>query len=354
LKLQSIAERLACRLEGDGSVDIQRVAGIERAEAGDLTFIANRKYLAQLATTRASAVILAVAMRDEARPPAGCAALYADDAYSAFAGAVGLFVQDSAPARGVDPLSSVASDVALGTDVSIGPFVVIGAGASIGARTVVYPNVVIGRGARIGEDCVLHSHVAVRERVDVGNRVVLQNGAVLGSDGFGFAKQPDGSHLKIPQHADVVIEDDVEIGANTTIDRPAVGETRIRAGAKIDNLVQIAHGVTIGRRVLLASQVGLAGSTVVEDDVIMAGQVGVGGHLRVGKGVVAAGKSGITKSVEPGEFVTGYPAIPNREWRKASVIFRRLPSLKKRIEELEQRVAELTRRLAECSPPTDQ
>jgi UDP-3-O-[3-hydroxymyristoyl] glucosamine N-acyltransferase len=353
VKLHSIAERLACRLDGDGTIEIQRVAGIEQAGPGDLTFIANPKYLSSLATTRASAVIVPTNTPPDVRPPATCAVLRADDAYSTFARAVALFVQDSAPARGVDPLSAVAPDVSLGADVSIGPFVVIGAGASIGARTVVYPSVVIGPGARIGEDCVVHSHVAIRERVVVGHRVVLHNGAVLGSDGFGFAKQADGTHFKIPQHADVVIEDDVEIGANTTIDRPAVGETRIRAGAKIDNLVQIAHGVTIGRRVLLASQVGLAGSTVIEDDVVLAGQVGVGGHLRVGKGVVAAGKTGITKSVEPGEFVTGYPAIPNREWRKASVVFRRLPSLKKRIEELEQQVAELTRRLAECPPSTD-
>ena len=186
--------------------------------------------------------------------------------------------------------------------MSIGPFVVIESGASIGAGTTIYPNVVIGRGAVIGDDCILHSHVAIRERVVLGHRVTIQNGAVIGSDGFGYATQPDGSHLKIPQQADVVIEDDVEIGANTTIDRPAVGETRIRAGTKIDNLVQIAHGVTIGQRVLLASQVGISGSAVVEDDVVMGGQAGVAGHLRVGKGAIAAGRTVITKSVEPGRI----------------------------------------------------
>ena len=353
MKLHVIAERLQCRLEGDGNVEIVRVAGIEQAAAGDLSFIANPRYFAQLAMTRASAVIVGESLPDHVSPPPTCRVLRAKDPYSAFAQAVALFVQSSAPAKGIDPLSAVASDASLGTDVSIGPFVVIGPGASIGDRTVIYPNVVVGSGARVGSDCVLHAHVSIRERVVLGQRVVVQNGAVIGSDGFGFAKQPDGTHLKIPQHADVVIEDDVEIGANTTIDRPAVGETRIQAGTKIDNLVQVAHGVSIGQRVLLASQVGLAGSTVVEDDVVMAGQVGVGGHLRVGKGVVAAGKSGITKSVEPGQFVTGYPAIPNREWRKASVIFRHLPALKKRIEELEQRVTELTEKLAECPPSTD-
>ena len=178
---------------------------------------------------------------------------------------------------------------------------------------------------------MIHSHVSIRERVQIGNRVVLQDGVVAGSDGFGFVKQADGTHFKIPQHADVVIEDDVEIGANTAIDRPAVGETRIRAGAKIDNLVQIAHGVTIGERVLLAAQVGIAGSTVLEDDVVLAGQVGVAGHLRIGKGAIATAQTGITNSVEAGEFVSGYPAIPNRDWRKASAVFRHLPALKKRV-----------------------
>src|SRR5207244_8895780 len=160
--------------------------------------------------------------------------------------------------------------------------------------------------------------VSVRERVVIGNRVIVQNGSVLGSDGFGFAKQPDGTHFKMPQHADVVVEDDVEIGANTTIDRPAVGETRVCAGAKIDNLVQIAHGVTVGRRTLLAAQVGIAGSTVLEEDVTLAGQVGIAGHLRIGKGVVATAQTGVPNSVDAGAVVSGYPAIANREWLKSS------------------------------------
>jgi len=343
VKLQDLAERLQCRLEGDGNVEILRLVGIENARPGDLTFIANPKYLSKLAATRASAVIVSETFPDESRPQPACALVRSRDPYTSFAQAVGLFAQSHLPARGVDPLSSVAPDALVGTDVSIGPFVVIESGASIGAGTTIYPNVVIGRGAVIGEDCILHSHVAIRERVVLGRRVTVQNGAVIGSDGFGYATQPDGSHLKIPQQADVVIEDDVEIGANSTIDRPAIGETRIRAGTKIDNLVQIAHGVTVGQRVLLASQVGISGSAVVEDDVVMGGQAGVAGHLRVGKGAIAAGRTVITKTVEPGEFLTGYPGIPNLEWRKASVIFRRLPQLKKRLEKLEQLVATLVR-----------
>ena len=347
MKLRDIADRLQCRLEGDGEVDVVRVASLEKAGRGDLTFAANPKYYSLLPTTAASAAILAERTPPDNAPPKSCAVLRSQDPYTTFARAINLFVQASPPAKGVDPLSAVASDVTLGPDVSIGPFVTLGPGAAVGARTVIYPNVVVGAGARIGDDCVVHAHASIRERVVVGHRVVIQDGAVIGSDGFGFAKQADGTHLKIPQHADVVLEDDVEIGALTAIDRPAVGETRIRAGAKIDNLVQIGHGVTIGQRVLLAAQVGLSGSTVVEDDVVLAGQVGVAGHIRVGKGVVAAGKTGITKSVEPGEFITGYPAIPNREWRKSVVLFRHLPTLKKRIEALERRIAELEEKLAE-------
>src|ERR671914_2460306 len=216
----------------------------------------------------------------------------------------------------------------------------------IGDRTIIFPNVTIGTGAIIGDDCVIHSNVAVRERVTLGDRVILQNGVVIGGDGYGFVRRKDGTHEKIPQVATVVIEDDVELGANTTVDRPAVGETRIKSGTKIDNLVQIAHGVTVGHNVLMAAQVGIAGSTDVADDVIFGGQVGVGGHLTIGRGAIAVGQSGVTNSLDPGAMVAGYPAIDSREWRKSSVIFRRLPELKKRIEELEARIAELTSRPA--------
>lgn len=349
MKLREIAERLQCRLEGDGDIEILRVAGIEHAGRGDLTFVANSRYRAMLPETRASAVILG----DD--PPGTdaipCAVLRSANPYLSFAQALWLFVETPPHPTGVHPTSLVAPDATLGADVSIGPYAIVGAGASIGARTILYPHVVVGPGARIGEECVLHAHVSVRERVVVGSRVVIQDGAVLGSDGFGFVKQADGTHLKIPQHADVIVEDDVEIGANTTVDRPAVGETRIRAGAKIDNLVQIAHGVSIGHRALLAAQVGIAGSTIVEDDVMLGGQVGVTGHVRIGKGAMASAKTGITGHLEDGAFVSGYPSLPNLEWRKSQVLVRHLPDLKKRIAELEQRVAELEEKLAECRTP---
>jgi UDP-3-O-[3-hydroxymyristoyl] glucosamine N-acyltransferase len=350
LKLRDIAERLQCRLEGDGDVDIVRVAAIGQAQPGDLTFVANARYLPQLAATRASAVILGPA---KGAPPAvPCAVLHTDDPYSAFARAVMLFAPDSPHAAGIDPLSAVAADAVVGAGASIGPFVTVGAGAAIGARTIVHPNVVIGPGARIGDDCVIHSQVSIRERVVIGHRVTLHDGVVVGSDGYGFARQKDGTHLKIPQHADVVIEDDVEIGANSTIDRPAIGETRIGAGTKIDNLVHVAHGVAIGRRVLLAAQVGIAGSTTIGDDVMMAGQSGVAGHITVGDRAIVGAKSAVLQSVDAGAFVTGSPAFAHAEWRKASLAFRRLPSMKKRLDELQQRVADLEERLAAWQKPT--
>jgi UDP-3-O-[3-hydroxymyristoyl] glucosamine N-acyltransferase len=351
LKLRDIADRLHCRLEGDGDVDIVRVAAIHAAQPGDLTFIAHARFLPQLATTRASAVILGRMQR--AAPQASCAVLHTDDPYSALARAVTLFAPDTCREPGIDPLSSIANDAAIGADASIGPFVTIGAGAAVGARTIIYPNASIGPAARIGDDCVIHSQVSIRERVIVGDRVTLHDGVVLGSDGYGFTRQPDGTHLKIPQHGDIVIEDDVEIGANSTVDRPAVGETRIGAGTKIDNLVHVAHGVAIGRRVLLAAQVGIAGSTTIGDDVMMAGQTGVSGHITVGDKVVVGAKSAVLQSVESGAFVTGSPAFSHRAWRKASVVFRHLPSMKKRLEELEQRIVELQEKLAACQTDKD-
>jgi UDP-3-O-[3-hydroxymyristoyl] glucosamine N-acyltransferase len=351
LKLRELADRLRCRLEGDGDVEIHRVTGIEQAGAGDLTFVANSKYQGLLADTGASAVIISTST--ELDGPQPFAILRSDHPYLSFAHALWLLVQPTPPPRGVDRLSAIAPDVQLGADVSIGPFVTIGAGATIGARTIIYPGVVIGPAARIGDDCVLHAHVSIRERIVIGHRVVILDGAVVGSDGFGFARQPDGTHLKIPQHADVVIEDDVEIGANTTIDRPAVGETRIHAGTKIDNLVQIAHGVRVGYRSLLAAQVGIAGSTIVEDEVVLGGQVGVTGHVRIGKGAMASAKTGITGNVDAGVLVSGYPSLPNREWRKSQVLVRHLPELKKRVAELEQRIAELEEKLAACQIPSD-
>ena len=336
MKLRELAERLACRLEGDGDIEIRGIGGLEQAGEGDVTFLANPKYTQALLRTRASAAIVGDAVAE-----APCALLRTEHPYLAFANALAVFARVSSPPPGIHAQSAVSPDAVLGRDVSIGPFSSVGRGARIGDRTVIHPNVCIGEDAIIGDDCVVHSHVAVRERVVIGNRVILQNGAVIGSDGYGFVRRPDGTHQKIPQTSSVFIEDDVEIGANTTVDRPAVGETRIKSGAKIDNLVQIAHGVTIGRNTLLAGQVGIAGSTNVGDNVTLAGQVGVAGHVTIGNGVTAVGQSGITNSLPDGAFVSGYPAIDNREWLKASVIFRKLPEWRKRLADLERRILDL-------------
>lgn len=350
MKLREIAERLNCRLEGDGDIEIRRVSGIEQAQPGDLTFIAHEKYVGKLATTRASAIIAAPAV---GAMGTSAALLLTEQPYLAFAHAVDLLTSAPVPPKGIDPASWVAPDATLGPDVSIGPFVAIGAGASIGARTVIYPNVVVGAGASIGEDCIVRSQVSIRDGVVIGNRVILQDGAVIGSDGFGFARQPDGTHLKIPQRAAIVIEDDVEIGANSAVDRPAVGETRIGAGTKVDNLVQIGHGVRIGRRVLFAAQVGIAGSCAIDDDVVLAGQVGVANHVHLGKGVIATAQTGIPNSVDAGAYISGYPAIPHREWLKSAAVYRQLPSLRQRVATLEQRIVELEEKLAECRTPSD-
>jgi UDP-3-O-[3-hydroxymyristoyl] glucosamine N-acyltransferase len=347
LTLRELAARLDCRLDGPADLEITGVAGLQDAGPSDLTFLANPKYQGALAATRAGAVVLR-----EDSPAAPCAMLRARDPYLAFARAVALFAPAWRPAPGIHRLAAVAADATIGADVSIGAFVAVGEAASIGPRTVIFPNVTIGAGARIGADCVIHSNVSIRERVELGDRVILQNGVVIGGDGYGFVRRGDGTHEKIPQVATVVIEDDVELGANTTVDRPAVGETRIKAGTKIDNLVMIGHGVTVGRNVLMAAQVGVAGSTEIGDDVMFGGQVGVGGHLTIGRGTVAVGQTGITNSVGPGSLIAGYPAIENREWRRSSAVFRRLPELKKRLEQLEARVAALDARAGDS--PGDQ
>jgi UDP-3-O-[3-hydroxymyristoyl] glucosamine N-acyltransferase len=254
---------------------------------------------------------------------------------------VGLLNPRERIAAGVHSTAIIAADATLGEGVSVGPYVVIEAGANVGARSVLRAHVVIGAGATLGEDCHVHARASVRERVSIGARCIIQDGAVIGSDGFGFAHREDGTHEKIPQVATVVIEDDVEIGANTTIDRPAVGETRVKKGTKIDNLVQIAHGVVVGTNALLAAQVGVAGSSVIGDDVMLGGQVGVTGHVTVGNRAKASAKTGVTGNVPADAFITGYPHMDNLAWRKAYAVFRRLPELRKQLNDLQTRLAKL-------------
>jgi UDP-3-O-[3-hydroxymyristoyl] glucosamine N-acyltransferase len=260
--------------------------------------------------------------------------------------AVAILTPPRHPTPGISSLASVDPSAELAAGVSVGAFVAIGPRARVGARTALYPHVIVGADALIGEDCTIHAHVSIRDDVVVGNRVTIQDAAVIGSDGFGFAEQEDGTHLKIPQVGRVVIEDDVEIGAQSAVDRPAVGETRIGRGTKIDNLVQIAHGVKVGRNVLLAAQVGISGSTVLDDAVVMAGQSGAAGHLRLGRGVHVSAKSAVTKDIGDGEHIAGIPAGDVHDWRESTVLVRKLPELRKAVSELEQRLAALEARLA--------
>ena len=345
MKLGDLAAQLGCRLEGDDAIDVVRVAAIGEAGPGDITFLANAKYTSALRTTRASAVILAAGV-----PDAPCAVLRSSNPYLTFARATGLLHPQPRPAAGIHPTAVIAPAATIDASASVGPYVVVDAGAHIGARTIVHAHTLIGAGADIGPDCVVHARVSIRERVTIGARCVIQDGAVIGSDGFGFAHREDGTHEKIPQVATVVLEEDVEIGANTTVDRPAVGETRIGRGTKVDNLVQIAHGVAVGTDSLIAAQVGIAGSSRIGNAVMLGGQVGVTGHVTIGDRVKASAKTGVTGNVPADAFVTGYPHLDNLEWRKAHAVFRRLPQLRKQLAELERRLAAIEGNQAPSAP----
>jgi len=333
--LRELAVQLGCELRGEGGVEVIRVAGLDEAGPGDLSFVSNPRYAPRLASTRASAVIVSP---DLATP---LPSLLSRNPYLSYAKAAALLHPQPAPAPGVHPSAQVDPSAALGAGVHVGALAVIGPRVRVGARSVIHGHVVVYTDAVIGDDCVLHSGVQLREGCRLGHRVVVQNGAVIGSDGFGFAKDDAGRYQKIPQTGIVIVEDDVEIGALTAIDRAAMSETRIGRGTKIDNLVQIGHSVNVGEDTVLAGQVGIAGSTKVGRNVTLAGQVGVAGHLTIGDGVIATAQTGIPNSVPNDAFLSGYPAIDNRRWLRSSAIFAKLPELQKRVRELERRIAEL-------------
>ena len=332
MKLNEIATQLDCVLKGDGNVEITRVTGIDEAESGHMTFVSNPKYAVRARTTKASAVIVSPDFPDI--PPA---TLRHANPYLIFARAIELFYAPPQQAAGIDPSARISGTATIGEGASIGPFVVIEDDVQVGSNSTIYPFVHIGRGARIGNHFKAYAHVSVREFCEIGNNVILQDGAKIGADGFGYAKMDDGSYYKIVQSGIVVLEDDVEVGANATIDRATIGETRIRRGAKIDNLVQIGHASVVGENTLLCAQVGLGGSSKIGHDVILTGQVGVAGHLEIGDRVVATAQTGIPNSIEPDKVISGYPAIENKQWLKSSAVFKRLPELLKRIEALEKK-----------------
>ncbi len=321
--------------------EIERIAGINEALPGDLTFVSNRKYISSIKSTRASAIILGNDLPEVSIP-----SLRTDNPYLAFAHALEVFYHPVLPERAIHPSASIARDAAIGPEASIGAFAVIGRSCRLGARVTLYPHVVLYPGVLLGDDVVLHSRVCIREDCRIGNRVIVQNGAVIGSDGFGFAPQDDGSYYKICQTGRVIIEDDVEIGANTTIDRAAVGDTIIRRGAKLDNLVQIGHGAEVGENNVLAAQVGLAGSTHLGRNVKAGGQAGFAGHLEVGDAAVITAQSGTSHDIPPGAVISGSPAIDNTIWLRAVAAFAKLPGLFRRTRELEKEMERLKNQIA--------
>jgi UDP-3-O-[3-hydroxymyristoyl] glucosamine N-acyltransferase len=321
MKLSAIAEEIGARLDG-ADVEITGLGGIEAAGAGQLTFVANPKYAAATRTTKASAVIV-----DDKFPALGISTLRTKNPYLAFAKALELFYAPPVYAAGVHATAVIHETAKISANASIGPYVVIDQDVTIGDNAVLLAHVVIYRGARIGSNFFAHAHSVVREFCQLGDNVILQNGAVIGADGFGFAKDDHGAWHKIVQSGPAILENEVEVQANACIDRATVGETRIKRGAKIDNLVQVGHACTVGENTMLCAQVGLAGSSVIGKNVILAGQVGVAGHLTIGDGAIATAQSGIPNDVSAGALVSGYPAIDNRQWLRAVAIYNRLPEL---------------------------
>jgi UDP-3-O-[3-hydroxymyristoyl] glucosamine N-acyltransferase len=333
MKLSAIAQALNATLENaQPDTEITGVAGIEHASSGQLTFVSNPKYNAAAKTTQASAVIVA-----ENFPAIPTGMLRSKNPYLAWAKAIELFYQPPRYAPGIHPTAVVHAKAKLGKNAHVGPYVVIDEDVVIGDNAVLLAHVVIYRGVTIGHNFFAHAHAVVREFCRLGDNVLLQNGVVVGCDGFGFAKDDaDGHWHKIVQSGTVVIDSDAELQANTCIDRASMGETRIGRGAKIDNLVQVGHSCTVGHDTLLCGQVGLAGTTEVGNNVILAGQVGVSGHVKIGDGAIVTAQSGIPHDVPAGAMVSGYPAIDHKLWLKCCAAYARLPEIARAVRRLSE------------------
>src|SRR5215469_7130686 len=342
MKLSDLAQKLNCRLEGSRGVEISGVAGIEHAGPGQVTFLANRKYFSLLKTTRASAVLIEenVAIERDASQPA-LAALRSSNPYLAFAHALELFYQAPEYTPGIHPTAIIAKTAKIGEGAHVGPYCYVDEDAEIGRNALLHSFVTIYRGVKIGDDLLAHAHSVVREHCRIGNRVILQNGVIIGGDGFGFARRQDGTWYKMAQSGPAVLEDDVEVQSNACVDRATVGETRIRRGAKLDDLVLVGHASSVGTNTLLCGQVGLAGSTKIGNNCILAGQVGTAGHLTVGDGTVITAQSGVPNDVPAQAFYSGYPAVENRQWLKMMAALNQLPELQKRVRELEVKVEKM-------------
>jgi UDP-3-O-[3-hydroxymyristoyl] glucosamine N-acyltransferase len=346
--LSELAEVVGGEVVGDGSIEIRGVAGIKEAQEGEITFLANSKYESYMATTRASAVIA------ESDGQFKGSLIRIGNPYLAFLKVVRLFSETPIELyqRGIHPTSVIPSSVSLGENVSIGAYVVIGEDVRIGDRTTILPLTCVHKEVVLGDDCLVYSNVTIRERCEIGNGVIIHSGAVIGSDGFGYAREGK-EHHKIPQIGIVRIEDEVEIGANSTIDRATTGITHIERGSKIDNLVQIAHNVVIGENSVLAAQVGVSGSTEVGKNVVLAGQSGLVGHIRIGDGAKVGAQGGVTKDIPPDTSVSGYPAREHSFARKICAATSRLPDLLKEFRDLQNRVDALEKGKGSGSPAED-
>jgi UDP-3-O-[3-hydroxymyristoyl] glucosamine N-acyltransferase len=331
-----LAEKLACLYRGDGSVKIRGVSSLEAAGPNELVFFSSEKFRQLLGKTRAAAAVVPTGESFDRIP-----VLFSPNPQLTFVRAAGLFEQEQEPDKGIHPTACVSPSARIGKNVSIGALTVIADLVEIGDDTIIHPLVSVYPRVTIGQKCRIHSHVSLRESVRVGNHVVLHNGVVIGSDGFGYIQDEKGKRVKIPQTGNVIVEDHVEIGANTTIDRATFGTTLIKRGTKIDNLVQIGHNVEIGEHGILMGQVGIAGSCRIGDHVILSGQVGVADHIDIGNHTVVAAKSGITKNVPEKSFIAGTPHQDIREWRKSWAAIPQLYDLIKEVRRLKKRLDSL-------------
>jgi UDP-3-O-[3-hydroxymyristoyl] glucosamine N-acyltransferase len=335
MKLSELAELTNARVEGaDIDIEILGAAGLDEASEEHVTFLANPRYTPRVNTTRAAAIYLS----EDAQTDRTIAILRVKDPYLAYTRALRLFHPEPKLAAHIHPSAVIDASARVATNVAIGANTVIGRNVEIADGVCIHPNVTVYEDVTIGKDSTIHSGVAIRERTVIGERVVIYNNAVIGCDGFGYAKDEQKRWLKIPQTGRVVIEDDVEIGAGTTIDRASVGESRIGRGTKLDNLVQIGHSCTVGEDSLLCAQVGLAGSSHIGNRVILAGQAGVAGHLTIGDDVVLTAKSATSHDIPAGKIISGIPAFDNKDWLRSTAAFRRLGEIQRVVRKLEQRL----------------
>ncbi len=342
MKLGELASRLGAELRGDADLEITGVNGIEEAGSTEITFVANPRYAGLARKTRAAAILVEPEFQE-----IPVSTLRIRNPYLAFSRALGIFYQPPAYAPGIHPTAVIDPTAEIGEDAHIGAYAVVGPGVRLGPHATLLPHVVLYPGVQAGSHLFAHAHAVVRENCVLGDHVTLENGAVIGADGFGFAKDAEGRWEKIPQSGPVRIGSRVDVQANACIDRATVGATEIGDGAKIDNLVQVGHGSRIGKNTLLCAQTGLAGSSVIGNNVILAGQVGIAGHCTVGDGVVLTAQSAVSHDVPPGKMISGSPGFDNRAWLRAVAIFQRLPEMMKRLDRLEK---EVTSRIAAQSP----